>query len=92
MVQAPNNATVFQLVTDIPCCLRSDPVHGVQTGSVGGVSGIWKQVQLTLGIDPVSIEVRQGGLIARVFDGLGGFLVDETARAAPAALLLGVGG
>jgi hypothetical protein len=49
-------------------------------------------VKLTLGIDPVSIEVRQGGLIARVFDRLGGFLVDETARASPAALFLGVGG
>lgn len=49
-------------------------------------------ISLTLGIDPVCIQVGQGSLVTRVFDGLGGFLVDDTAGAPPTALLLGVGG
>ena len=49
--------------------------------------------KLTLGIDPVGIEVWQRGLVARVLDGLGGLLVDQAAGPpSAAALFLGVGG
>lgn len=47
--------------------------------------------QLTLRVDPVRIEIRQCGLVAGMFDGLGRLLVDETAGATPTALLLGIG-
>ena len=49
--------------------------------------------RLTLGIDPVGIEVWQRGLVARMLDGLGGLLVDQAAGPpSAAALFLGVGG
>lgn len=46
-------------------------------------------ISLTLGIDPVRIEVGKGGLVARMLDGFGGLLVDDAAGPPPAALLLG---
>lgn len=57
--------------------------------------GNWEEpahISLTLGIDPVCIEVGQGSLVTCVLDGFGGFLVDDTAGPPPTALLLGVGG
>lgn len=57
--------------------------------------GNWEEpahISLTLGINPVGIEVGQGSLVTRMFDGFGGFLVDDTAGPPPTALLLGVGG
>lgn len=48
-------------------------------------------IPLTLRIDPVCVEIRQGSLVTCVLDGLGGLLVDDTAGPPPTALLLRAG-
>lgn len=53
--------------------------------SAGGQDHSIPAPELTLGIDPVGIQVRQSGLVAGVFDGLRGLLVDETAGPSPPA-------
>lgn len=88
MVQAPVH-TRFQSVSGF---LSSSTVHRPPCPDRMGPV-VHRSRRLTLGIDPVGIEVWQRGLVARMLDGLGGLLVDQAAGPpSAAALFLGVGG
>lgn len=45
----------------------------------------WRR--LTLGVDPVCIQIRQGSLVARMLNGFRRLLVDDATRPSPSASL-----
>jgi hypothetical protein len=63
----------------------------VRSGHFDKAKNRFMQARLTLGIDPVSIEIGQCSLVTNMFHRFGGFLINDAAGPPAAALLLGVG-
>lgn len=53
----------------------------------GGKWRRWRWPLLTLGVDPVRIQIGQSSLVAGVLNGFGGLLVDDTTRPSPPSSL-----